>query len=163
MFLLALDCSTKSTGWCIYDDKKLIKYGCITSSSTDKIKRIYKMIEGLREILSENKIDKIVLEEVRPDGGNPQTYKALMYLQAAIAFFIHDEYSNIEIEFIYPSSWRACCGIKNGRGIKREELKKADIEFVKNKYNITVNDDIADAIGIGYSQTFKKEDKGYAW
>ena len=55
------------------------------------------------------------------------------------------------VEYLYPSEWRSVCGLKTGRGIKREELKKQDIEFAANKYNIQVNDDIADAIGIGYA------------
>ena len=49
------------------------------------------------------------------------------------------------------SSWRATCGIKVGGGIKREELKTEDIKFVERNYNISVNDDIADAIGIGHA------------
>ena len=35
--------------------------------------------------------------------------------------------------------------------MRREALKVADINFVKETYNITVNDDIADAIGIGHA------------
>ena len=127
--------------------------GCITSASTDLIKRIYKMRDELAAILDQYSIDKIVVEEVRPEGGfgvgNTQTHRALMWLQAATAFLLHDNYPQIEIEYIYPSSWRAKLGIKNGRGIKRTSLKEADIAFVKNKYNIDVNDDIADAICIG--------------
>ena len=49
-------------------------------------------------------------------------------------------------------------GIKNGRGIKRQTLKEADIEFVKNKYRINVNDDVADAICIGLAQYTKQDD-----
>lgn len=127
--------------------------GCITSASTDLIKRIYKMRDELAAILDQYSIDKIVVEEVRPEGGfgvgNTQTHRALMWLQAATAFLLHDNYPQIEIEYIYPSSWRAKLGIKNGRGIKRTSLKEADIAFVKNKYNIDVNDDVADAICIG--------------
>ena len=37
----------------------------------------------------------------------------------------------------------------------REKLKQADIDFVKKIYNIEVNDDIADAIGIGHSYVNK--------
>ena len=127
--------------------------GCITSASTDLIKRIYKMRDELAAILDQYSIDKVVVEEVRPEGGfgvgNTQTHRALMWLQAATAFLLHDNYPQIEIEYIYPSSWRAKLGIKNGRGIKRTSLKEADIAFVKNKYNIDVNDDVADAICIG--------------
>lgn len=161
MKILSLDLSTKSSGWAIFDDEKLIDHGCITASSTDLINRIHKMTDSLIEILQKYEIDKIIVEEVRPEGGygvgNQKTHKALMWLQAAVAFLIHDHYSSIEIEYIYPSSWRANLGIKNGRGIKRQTLKEADIEYVQNKYNILVNDDEADAICIGLSQ-YQKED-----
>ena len=162
MNLLSLDLSTHSSGWAIFEDDVLKDYGCITSSSTDVIKRIHIMIDNIAKILDKNKIDKIIVEEVRPEGGygvgNIKTHKALMWLQAATAFLIHDNYSSIEIEYIYPSSWRAALNIKNGRGIKRQTLKEADIAFVKEKYNIDVNDDIADAICIGLSFFQDKKD-----
>ena len=162
MKILSLDLSTKSSGWAIFEDTKLIDYGCITSSSTELIKRIKVMVEELKKIIDNNDINKIIAEEVRPQGGfgagNIQTHRALMWLQAGIAFMLHDNYKNLTLEFIYPSSWRAACGIKNGRGIKRESQKQQDIDFVKEKFNIFVNDDIADAIGIGYSQVKTIED-----
>lgn len=162
MNILSLDMSTKSSGWAMFENKDLKDYGCITSASTDLIKRIHVMTDNLKEILNNNKIDKIIVEEVRPDVGasNIQTHRALMWLQAALAFLVHDEFKTIEIEYIYPSSWRAKCGIKNGRGIKRETLKEADIRFVKENYGIDVNDDIADAIAIGHSQINESKDAG---
>jgi len=36
--------------------------------------------------------------------------------------------------------------MKQGRGIKRTSLKSQDIQYVKDRYNIIVNDDEADAI-----------------
>lgn len=163
MKILSLDLSTKSSGWAVFEDTKLIDYGCITSSSTDLIKRINIMTEEIKKVIDNNdRIDKIIAEEVRPQGGfgagNIQTHRALMWLQAGIAFMLHDNYKKLTLEFIYPSSWRAACGIKNGRGIKRENQKQKDIEFVKEKFNIDVNDDIADAIGIGYAQIHPSEE-----
>lgn len=159
MNILSLDLSTKSSGWAYFENDKLKSHGCITSASTDLIKRIYIMKNGVEEILNKYDATKIVIEEVRPEGGygvgNTKTHRALMWLQAAIAFLIHDNFSNIQIEYIYPSSWRATLGIKNGRGIKRTTLKQADILFVKEKYGIEVNDDEADAICIGLSQYIK--------
>ena len=156
MNILALDLSTKSSGYAIYEGDNLKDHGCITSSSTNLIKRIYIMRDAIDKILQENEIDKIVVEEVRPEGGygvgNQKTHKALMYLQAALEFLIYDSHNKVTIEYIYPSSWRASCGIKNGRGVKRMTLKEADIEFVKETFGITVNDDEADAICIGYAQ-----------
>lgn len=160
MVLLSLDASTKSTGYAIFEDEILTKHGFFTSASTDVIKRIHKMSESLDALLQENKVDKIVLEEVRPvtNGVSEATFKALIYLQAEFAILLHDKYPKIKIEYSYPSEWRSYCNIKTGRGIKREELKKADTEFVKNRYGITVNDDEADAIGIGYA--YLNKDKG---
>ena len=158
MKILALDLSTKSSGWATYDNDKLIEYGCITASSTDFIKRIQKIIGELDIILQKYKdITRVIAEEVRPEGtgygvGNLHTHKTLMYLQAAVAFLLHEKYAAAAFEFIYPSSWRAKCGIKNGRGVRRETVKANDIKFVKETFGLDVNDDIADAIGIGYSE-----------
>ena len=160
MIIMSIDASSKSSGWSVFEDGKLIDYGCITASSTDLIKRIQKMIEGFDNTLNKYKINKIVLEEVRPDTGynsNTNVWKALTWLQAAIAFLVHEKYHQTEIEYIYPSSWRSKIGIKTGKGIKRETLKEADIRYVKENFNIEVNDDIADAICINCS--FWKENK----
>ena len=92
--------------------------------------------------------DEVIIEEVRPDGYNSHTGKVLMWLQAAIVIAIYEIDPKIEIEFIYPSQWRAALKIKQGRGIKRNDLKPQDIKYIKDKYNINVNDDIADAICI---------------
>lgn len=162
MTILALDASTKSTGWAIFEDTKLQTYGCITASSVDLVKRIYKIIDNLKIILTQNKINKIILEEVRPEETgiqNLKTHKALMYLQAAIVFLIHDNFPKVEIEYVYPSEWRSKCGIKTGRGIRRESLKEKDILFVYETYNIKVNDDIADAIGIGHAYVNKLDNE----
>lgn len=167
MNLLSLDLSTHSSGWAFFEAGELKDWGCITSASTDLIKRIYIMKDGIQEILSKSKVDKIIVEEVRPEGGygvgNQKTHKALMWLQAAIAFMVYDFNKKIEIEYIYPSSWRATCGIKNGRGIVRSTLKEADIAFVKDKYGLDVNDDIADAICIGLAQYSEQDNNEINW
>lgn len=157
MKILSLDLSTKSTGYAVFDNNSLIDYGCITASSTDVIKRIQKIINEIKNILTKhNEIETIIVEEVRPENGqrgvgNLRTHKVLMWLQAALEFLIHDNFSSASVKYIYPSEWRKICGIRTGKGIKRDQLKKADIQFAKDKYNITVNDDIADAIGIGFA------------
>jgi len=47
----------------------------------------------------------------------------------------------IETTLYTASHWRSVVGIHTGRGIKRDELKQVSINLVKQKYNITVNDD----------------------
>lgn len=157
MRILSLDASTKSTGFAIFNDTKLEDYGCITASSPDLINRINKMITELEQVLTKGQVEKIILEEVRPENGlqNLKTHKALMYLQAAIAFLVHERFKKIDIEYVYPNEWRKACGIKTGAGVRREDLKPVDIAFVKQTYKISVNDDIADAIGIGHAYVNK--------
>lgn len=168
MRILALDLSTKSTGWSIFSETgSLDAHGVVTASSTDVIKRIYKITDAIKEIMSNEIIDTVVVEEVRPENGqtgvgNLHTHKVLMWLQASILFMLHDNYKDVKVEYLYPSSWRQTCGIKTGRSIKRESLKQADIDFVKNKYDINVNDDEADAIGIGYAY-FTKQNNEINW
>lgn len=163
MRILALDASTKSTGLALFDDTKLIDYRCITAGDNDLIKRIKKIIFELNLYFGNlnTPIDKIILEEVRPENGlqNIKTHKALMYLQAAIMFWLHEKYPKVEVEYTYPSEWRAACGIQNGRGIRRESQKAGDIKFVQDTYGITVNDDIADAIGIGHAYVNKLDNE----
>lgn len=158
--ILALDLSTKSSGWATRVQDKL-EYGCITASSADPKERIIKMRNELLKIIEKYNITKIIMEEVRPDLQNSHTQKILTWLQAEIVIPVYEYNKTIEIEFILPNSWRSKIGIKTGAGIKRDVLKAKDIEYVKDKYNLTVNDDIADAIGIldSYNVKDNKNDR----
>lgn len=147
MNILALDLSTKSSGWATSIEDKM-EYGCITASSADPKARIIKMRDAVLDIIKKYNITKIIAEEVRPDLQNSHTQKLLTWLQSAIVLSTYEYDKTIEVEFILPNSWRSKIGIKTGAGVKRETLKAKDIEYVKTKYGIVVNDDIADAIGI---------------
>lgn len=147
MYNLFLDLSSHSTGWAVGDEKgKLLDYGCITSSSQNIFKRLSVMCEGLEIIYEKYPIQHIVAEEVRNDIPNSKTWKVLTWLQGIVLYQASKRNSKLTYELIQPSTWRSKIGIKTGRGIKREELKKADINYVQNKYGITANDDICDAI-----------------
>lgn len=158
MRILSLDLSTKSSGFALGQNGSLETHGCITASSRDVIKRIIKMRDQLSKIIKNNKIDKIVMQQVRPQY-NSHTNKVLMWLQAIIVVAAYEINPKIEYQFIGASTWRAALKIKQGRGVKREQLKPQDIQYVQNKYNIKVNDDEADAICIfdAYHQKFNNE------
>lgn len=161
MRVLSIDASTKSTGVAVFDETNLIAYDCFTATDNDLIKRIKKIVKQLKEFLDKYPVDKIILEEVRPENTvqNIKTQKALMYLQAAINFLVHEMNPKIKIEYVYPSEWRSACGIKTGRGVRRESQKASDIQFIEDTYGITVNDDIADAIGIGHAYVNKLDNE----
>lgn len=153
MKILALDCSTKATGVAIFDNTTLLGSSVISASSTDLIKRIHKMVDTIDQLMAELSINTVIVEEVIPDHSkNQNTFKALMYLQAALVIMIHDKHPQATLEFMYPGSWRSTCGIKTGRGVKRETLKEADVRFANQTYGLSItSDDQADAICIGHA------------
>ena len=173
MIILALDASTKNSGYAIFKEKELIKYGCIQSSKTNVIERILYMIKEIDKLITEYQVEKIILEEVLPkneaydDGAshhaNPKVFKPLMWLQGGINFMVHMNHKDLEIEYIMPNEWRAKVGIRTGRGVKRETLKSADIKFVYDTFGIEVNDDIADACGIGWAYIKDSQKQVFDW
>lgn len=148
MKILTLDLSTRSTGYAIGQKQNLLLHNCITVSSTDPYKRIIKMRDSIAELLKTNQIAKIIMEEVRPEY-NSHTNKLLMYLQASVVLMAYENNSKIEFQFLGASEWRAKLKMQQGRGIKRDQLKLQDINYVQQKYGIKINnDDEADAICI---------------
>jgi len=150
MFYLALDLSTKSSGYAVFEDKKLIDYGCITATSSNVWHRIDKMIVELEDkILQKYQFSHIYIEDVYPEDvkGNLTVWRTLTYLQGFVLHLL-DKY-DLKSTFFTASEWRAKCGIHTGRGIKRDSLKPRDIAFVKNQFGLDVNDDVADAICLG--------------
>lgn len=169
MKIISIDASTKSSGIACFENKKLLKYECLTASSENLFKRIEIMVKKINDFLEkEENIDYIIMEEVVPEAtGSDQrvkmnksikTYKALMYLQGEVAKLINNKYPKTKLEFIYPSEWRSQCGIKQSKGIKRDTLKANDIAYVYNNFGIKVNDDIADSICIGLGWLYKKDE-----
>ena len=151
MKVLAIDASSKSTGIAIFQDEKLIHYQCIIAIDGDSFKRIIKMKNRILELYKKFKPTNIIMEDVLPQDvkHNQTVFKVLIYLQAMIVLSLYQTYSLQNIQFYTASHWRRICGIKTGRGIKRDSLKKASMELVKNQYGIKVNDDISDAICLG--------------
>jgi len=172
--LLALDLSTKSTGFAIFniETKELIAYGCLVEKNTNVLNRIPSMENKIIDLFKKYKITKVVAEEVLMNEtlkdscyGNQKTLKALLYLQGAISIRVFKDYK-LEIEYIQANVWRSIIGIKVGRGIKRETLKKEDIRFAAQTYSLdqaSLTDDEADAICIGHAYLHKTEKKISAW
>lgn len=162
MKLLAIDASTHSTGYAFGSDGKFKQYGCLTTNSDNVLIRITAIRDQIVNIIKNNNINKIFLEEVYPEY-NSHTNKILTWLQAAIIIGAFEANTQIEYQLINPSEWRAILGIKQGPGIDRETLKQEDIEYVKNKYQISsINDDEADALCI-FDAYWKKNNNEINW
>ena len=155
--VLSLDASTKSTGWAIFKNEKMIAYGIIVAGDPNVHIRIDHIAKEIKKIIIEYQPDEVILEDVILSDvkNNNNVFKALMYLQGFIVHVL--EFYGVKYSFFVASHWRKICGIRTGAQVKRTELKNKSIAFVKKHYNIDVNDDIADAICIGYAKI--NEDK----
>lgn len=149
--ILALDPSSKSTGYAVFTNEKLVDYGCITAGSANLFNRIDRMIEELEKIIQKYDFTHVYIEDVYPEDvrNNIQVYKALTYLQGFILHLLNKY--DLKHTFFTSAEWRKKCGIHTGPGVKRESLKPLDIKFVQDQFGIKVNDDVADAISIGFA------------
>ena len=111
--------------------------------------------------------DSIILEDIQmqekkqnrnwenDDGDsvmNTNTFKTLAQLQGVLENLLYE--NDIEYSFVHTAVWRKACGI-NGK--YRDEKKKSAQLKVKEWFNITVTNDEADAICIGYYATHKRK------
>lgn len=146
--VLALDLSTKRSGWAIKVDGKL-EYGAVSVTGQNAEIRIPKMRDGILEIIKKYPdITNIIIEEVTQDGKSSHTGKVLMWLQGFIAVSAYQLNPAISIEYANASHWRSQIGLQK-YAVRRESQKKMDIAFANEKYNLSLgesNDDEADAI-----------------
>jgi Holliday junction resolvasome RuvABC endonuclease subunit len=158
---LALDQATHVSGWSIYDNTDLIKYGTFTTKKNDDIDyRILQVKNYLINMIDFWKPDKVILEDIQLQQFGPKssnniegvtTYKGLAKLQGVLINTLI-EYG-IEYSVVHTGTWRESCGIK---GKSRTDRKKSAQLIVKDIYNVNVTQDEADAICIGLYATQKK-------
>ena len=81
MRILALDQSSRVSGWAVFDEDQLIGYGKINLSKETEIgERLHTLRNSVRDLIKELKIDKVILEDIYMDGqrvNNVQTFKVL--------------------------------------------------------------------------------------
>lgn len=145
--LLALDQASNITGWAIFDNEKLIKWGHFSTKQHDLGERLYEIRDFVKQLVEEYNIDEVIFEDVQLQeniGNNIQTFKIL-----AEVFGVIDE---LLVELDIPHNavlapvWKAKVGI-HGR-YRRDQKKNAQV-YVNTKYAIDATSDEADAICIG--------------
>lgn len=152
MVVAGIDASTTATGVAIMEDGELIYYELIAIDSKkekDAYKRIKEMLIRICSILDKHNIEKVYMEKAICKGGNVDITIKLAYLSGGMSLYCIQK--NIEFNNPTPSEWRKTVGIKNGRGVLREEQKAQAIKAVKDWYGIDVGDDIAEATLIARS------------
>lgn len=168
MIVLGIDASTKSTGWAVFDNFRLVEYGCIKAKNKEWRNRLIEQKPTIDAIIKKYHPEIVSMEDVPL---NANSAKILVMLGAVQGFFygIFSHYG-IKVNFVNPSAWRSPLGLFNGKrdGTTREELKKKSIEKANSLFgtklkwvspNSTMNDDdISDAILVGYYEVWRLND-----
>mgnify|MGYP001153881376 CR=1 FL=1 len=148
--ILAIDQSSRTSGWAIFDNKILESYGKFHYDDSDPILRIIKLKSDIKNLILQNNIDEIFLEDIQQQA-SVTTYKILAYVLGNLETLFRE--NGWKYQLTASSAWKSFCGVK-GKG--RAEQKKNAQVFVKEKFNVSPSQDVVDAICIGHS---KAEDK----
>ena len=154
--VFALDQATHVSGWSIFDDEDLIKFGLYETTLKETEERINEVKNWLINMALNWKPDYIYIEDIQlqqhskksieePDNiVGVTTYKVLAQLQGVLIDTAYE--LKIPFRVVSPSTWRAHFKI-NGK-TKADKKKSAQLK-VKEWYDVSVTNDEADAVCIG--------------
>ena len=162
MIILALDQSTRISGWSIFEDKELKDFGHWTETSDSIGKRILNISNHIKDLINKYDPDLVVFENIQLQNRNigVDTFQKLAWVQGAIISVLEEW--DVEYKIIYASEWRKSCDFLKGNDKHRNEQKKIAQQWVKDTYNLKCTQDEADAICIGVHSTLQSEEV-YDW
>ena len=159
--VLALDQASHITGYSIFDGPNLVSYGTFEAKETDEAKRFHEIRLWLISMVENWQCDIIGIEGIQyQQTMGVTTFQTLARLQGVLMDLCIE--LNIPYVICPTNTWRAHCGVK---GIKRTDKKRSMQLLVKQWYDVTVSDDIADAVGIGkyVTDTNQQKTKIVSW
>lgn len=161
--LLALDQSSRITGWSIFEDGKLVTYGKFNAETvgTQIGKRLEYIRNKIKTLIEENNIAEVILEDIQMQGNvvnNVQTFKVLAEVFGVLSELLVE--MNIPQSAVLASSWKSALGIK---GRARAEQKKNAQEWVFKTYSVKPTQDECDSICIGSYKIKNTSVESCAW
>lgn len=152
--ILAFDQALIKTGVCTLDDGAVYHSLIDLSKTKDPSERRAVMRQMIQSRIKNNNPDLVVIEDVALQA-SAKTVIQLAQLQGAIIGAC--EMFNIPYEILRPSEWRKMLGFKQGRQVKRPELKQQAIDYVAEHYGEVVSSDEADAMCIAKAAQLRLE------
>ena len=163
--VLALDQATKVSGYSIFDDNKLIKYGIFSTNLDNEIKRDLDIKNWLINLINNWQPDYIALEgiQLQEDTGRKigvTTFETLARLQGILMATVEE--LNLPYLICPTNTWRKYSNVK---GRARTDKKRSAQLIIKKDYDISVTEDEADAILIGKyaANTVSKKTQIVSW
>lgn len=144
--ILALDQASRVSGFAVFSDKKLIKYGKIIPKAEELGKRFLDIRQQVLNLIQEYDINEVIFEDIQLQNNinNVKTFKVLAQLQGVLIVLL--ENLNIPYTIIPSTTWKSGLKIK---GKARAEQKRNAQNYVTETYNIKATQDESDAICIG--------------
>ena len=162
---IGLDQATHTTGYSVFDSGKLVYADVFRAGADDEIDRDIEIKNWLIQLIQNWKPDIIGIEGIQFQQFNNKnvgvtTYQTLARLQGILMATCVEQ--KLEYVIVPPATWRAHCEVK---GRTRTDKKRSMQTKVKEWFDITVSDDIADAIGIGkyINDKHKKKVEVFNW
>ena len=146
-YFISLDQSLSATGWCLWVNGQYKTHGLITCKNIKESDfKLHAMASEICNLLNEFSPVSVWFEDTALQT-NPKILKELTKLQGIIIGYCLAK--DIDYGIISPNEWRKILELPTGRGLKRPELKKNSIDYVKEKYGISPTEDECEAITIG--------------
>ena len=146
MKLLALDQSSRVSGWAVFNDQELIE--CGKFELTGEVgQRLVDFKEEVISLIQEQEITKVAFEEIQLQSNianNVTTQKTLAMIYGVLMELCEEE--QIPYEVVHSQTWKSKLNIK---GRTRPEQKRSAQEWVVNTYKMKPSQDTCDAICIG--------------
>ena len=162
MRLLALDQASRTTGYAVFEDDKLVKSGTFTLRSDDVGERLVDYRKHIEKLIIDNDIEEVAFEDIQMQSqiNNVQTFKVLAEIFGVTQEYLVEQGHSYYI--VSSNTWKSKLQIK---GRTRPEQKKNAQAQVLEHYNKKVSQDESDAICIGASIVLdnKKNKADFNW
>lgn len=159
--VLALDQASHVSGYSIFDGDKLVSFGTFETKEIEEGRRCHEVKVWLISMIENWQCDLIGIEGIQyQEKMGVTTFQTLARLQGILIELCIE--LNIPYVICPTNTWRNYVGVK---GRSRADRKKSMQLIIKEKYDISVSDDIADAIGIGkyVAETHRKRTEVVSW
>lgn len=149
--LLALDQSSKITGYSVFDSQgKLETYGKFTCDNPNIDKRLVLIRDKVEQLIKDYDIQQVMFEDIQQQNNvanNVQTFKILAEVYGVISEYLEE--NSIPHSTVLAATWKSYLGIK---GKTRPEQKRNAQLYVEQNYDIHATQDEIDSICIGLYQ-----------
>ena len=144
--ILALDQSSRISGYAVFIDNQLIASGTFTVTDDHIPDRLVKIRKKVIELIDKYNINKVLLEDIQMQTqvNNVSTHKILAEVLGVLEELCAER--KIPHELIHSSSWKSGLNIK---GRDRATQKRNAQAYVEEVYRLKVSQDESDAICIG--------------